>query len=176
MARFSLKKMCTPAKLYLAISAIFLFTAIFYKISALTLIIKVIFVGIWTLLLNWLCSKGLGNLAWIIVILPFVFLFLSVFTTMDAVNYREGLTPGDTESVEESTSADPVTTGPTITTASPVATTPTIKTAPPLTTSPNVTTESPVTTYSPTTLNSLRNACNTLPGPSRENCMKSFNL
>jgi hypothetical protein len=87
MARFSLKKLCTPAKLYLAISAIFLFSAIFYKISALILIVKVIFVGVWTLLLNWLCSKGLGNLAWVIVILPFVFLFLSVCATMD----REGL-------------------------------------------------------------------------------------
>ena len=146
MARFSLKKMCTPAKLYLAISAIFLFSAIFYKISALTLIIKVIFVGIWTLLLNWLCSKRLGNLAWIIVIIPFVFLFLSVFTTMDAANYREGLTPGG----DEETSSDPTTT------------------------TPNVTTSSAATTGpAPTTANSIPPECAHIPDEhNRNNCIR----
>jgi hypothetical protein len=168
MARFSLKKMCTPAKLYLAISAIFLFSAIFYKISALTLIIKVIFVGIWTLLLNWLCSKGLGNLAWIIVILPFVFLFLSVFTTMDVANYREGLTPGG----DEETSSDPTTTSPNETTSSSAA----VTTAPAVTTSPNVTTSSAATTGpAPTTANSIPPECAHIPDEhNRNNCIRHY--
>jgi hypothetical protein len=79
----SFKKLCEPAKLYLVVSAIFLVLAIFQRISALTLITKGVFVLIWTMVLNWLCSKGFKGLAWIIVLLPFLFLFMAMFTTMD---------------------------------------------------------------------------------------------
>ena len=47
MASFS--KMCEPAKLYLVVSMIFLVMAIFNRISALTLVMKGIFVIIWSL-------------------------------------------------------------------------------------------------------------------------------
>jgi len=85
----SFSKMCEPAKLYLVVSVIFLVMAIFSRISALTLMIKGVFVLIWTLVLNWLCSKGFSGLAWIIVLLPFIFMFMAMFTTMDMMG-REG--------------------------------------------------------------------------------------
>ena len=84
----SFKKLCEPAKLYLVVSAIFLVMAIFRRISALTLIVKGVFILIWTMVLNWLCSKGFSGLAWIIVLLPFLFLFIAMFTTMDMIGMR----------------------------------------------------------------------------------------
>jgi hypothetical protein len=74
--------------LYLVVSAIFLVLAIFRRISALTLITKGVFILIWTMVLNWLCSKGFKGLAWIIVLLPFLFLFMAMFTTMDMTGMR----------------------------------------------------------------------------------------
>jgi energy-coupling factor transporter transmembrane protein EcfT len=88
MASFS--KMCEPAKLYLVVSMIFLVMAIFNRISALTLVIKGVFVLIWTMVLNWLCSKGFSGLAWIIVLLPFLVLFMAMFTTMDMMGHGGG--------------------------------------------------------------------------------------
>jgi hypothetical protein len=86
MASFS--KMCEPAKLYLVVSMIFLVMAIFNRISALTLVIKGVFVLIWSMVLNWLCSKGFSGLAWIIVLLPFLAIFMTMFTTMDMMSMR----------------------------------------------------------------------------------------
>jgi hypothetical protein len=93
MAPFSIYKICNPAKLYLVISAVFLAVAVFYNMSALTLIFKAAFIAIWTLLLNWLCSKGFGTLAWLIVILPYIFLFLTMFAAIDMTKLKEGVTP-----------------------------------------------------------------------------------
>jgi hypothetical protein len=84
----SFKKLCEPAKLYLVVSAIFLVLAIFSRISALTLVVKGVFILIWTMVLNWMCSKGFKGLAWVIVLLPFVFLFMAMFTTMDMMGMR----------------------------------------------------------------------------------------
>ena len=79
-------KLCEPAKLYLIVSVIFLVLAIFHRISALTLVMKGVFVLIWTMILNWLCSKGFSGLAWIIVLLPFLAFFMTMFTTMDLMH------------------------------------------------------------------------------------------
>jgi hypothetical protein len=95
----SFNKMCEPAKLYLIVSVIFLVMAIFSRISALTLLTKGVFVLIWTMVLNWLCSKGFSGLAWIIVLLPFLVLFMAMFTTMDMMGMRyEGFFSSDFES------------------------------------------------------------------------------
>jgi hypothetical protein len=43
-----------------------------------------------------LCSKGFGTLAWIIVLLPFLFLFLTLFTVMDLMGFKDGFREGNT--------------------------------------------------------------------------------
>jgi len=83
-------RICNPAKLYLVVSAILLVFAVLKKISAGTFIVKGAFILLWTFLLNWLCSKGFGNVAWVIVLLPFVFLFLTLFTVMDCMGFKDG--------------------------------------------------------------------------------------
>ena len=84
--------MCEPAKIYLVVTVIFIVLSVFNGISALTLLVKAAFAVIWTLFLNWLCSKGFSGLAWIIILMPFIFLFLAMFTTMDVVGV-EGFRP-----------------------------------------------------------------------------------
>jgi energy-coupling factor transporter transmembrane protein EcfT len=83
-------RICNPAKLYLVVSAILLVFAVFKKMSAGTFIVNGAFILLWTFLLNWLCSKGFGNVAWVIVLLPFVFLFLTLFTVMDCMGFKDG--------------------------------------------------------------------------------------
>jgi len=94
MANFAFSRICNPAKLYLVISVVLLVIAVFKRISALTMLVKGAFILLWTFVLNWLCSKGFGTLAWVIVLLPFLFLFLTVFTVMDLMGWKEGMTPG----------------------------------------------------------------------------------
>lgn len=88
-------RICNPAKLYLVVSAILLVFAVFKKMSAGTFIVKGAFILLWTFLLNWLCSKGFGNVAWVIVLLPFVFLFLTLFTVMDCMGFKDGFVEGN---------------------------------------------------------------------------------
>jgi len=86
----SLERLCETAKLYLVLSLIFLVFGIFTKMRALTLIIKAIFVVVWTLVLNWMCKKGFKFISWFLVLLPFVALLLSVVTHMDMIALSGG--------------------------------------------------------------------------------------
>ena len=81
----SLARLCEPAKLYLVLSLIFLLVGIFTKMHALTLIIKGIFVVVWTVVLNWMCQNGLKFVSWFLVLLPFIGMLLSAGTHMDMI-------------------------------------------------------------------------------------------
>ena len=70
--------LCKPAKLYLLLSFIFLIVGILTKMSALTLVIKAIFVMIWTVVLNLICKNGLKLISWFLVLLPFIVVLLYV--------------------------------------------------------------------------------------------------
>lgn len=81
-----LKKICLPAKIYLAILIITVIIAIFQGVGLAIVLFKVVFGLIWTWLLNWICSKGYTSLSWVILLLPYVLLFLIVATTVEVVN------------------------------------------------------------------------------------------
>jgi hypothetical protein len=76
-------KLCTPALIYLVLSVLLLVVAVFSGLSALTLIIKSALIVLWTFLLNWLCSHGLGTLAWVILLLPVVLVLLMASWSTD---------------------------------------------------------------------------------------------
>lgn len=67
-----LSKLCTPAMLYLVFSAITIIYGVMQNFKPISLIIKVVFVGLWTWVLNWLCSKGYSVISWVLVLLPFI--------------------------------------------------------------------------------------------------------
>lgn len=80
-------KLCTPALIYLVLSIVVLVMAIFSGISAVTLIIKSALIVLWTFLLNWLCSHGMGTLAWVILLLPVVLVLLMASWSTDLKGY-----------------------------------------------------------------------------------------
>lgn len=73
-----MKQICSPALLYLILSVISLLTAAANKIKLMSLIVKAIFIVAWTWFLNWLCVNGHKDVAWFLVILPFI-IMLGIF-------------------------------------------------------------------------------------------------
>jgi amino acid transporter len=69
-----LDSLCTPALVYLAIAAISLLYMFYNHTRLETMILKVVFSAAWVWILNFLCSKGLEPLSWILVILPYLFM------------------------------------------------------------------------------------------------------
>ena len=90
----SFKSLCSPAQLYLVMSALSFMIILMqncndsqtYKIgtmevkpechNAVFFVFKALYILGFTYLLNWFCSKKLKTLSWIIVLLPFVGMFL----------------------------------------------------------------------------------------------------
>lgn len=80
--------LCAPALMYLIYSLTQIIIDIFkemYNTAFLKFIVMIIF----TILLNILCSEGLGLISWIIVFIPFI--FMTLITSM--LLFTFGLTP-----------------------------------------------------------------------------------
>ena len=90
MAKSDFSKMCEPAKLYLLVSVVALVYGIFQRFSMITLGTNFIFAVLWTMVLNWLCSIGMKTISWILVLLPYLMLFLSAGFVMDMMHSKEG--------------------------------------------------------------------------------------
>ncbi len=95
MASFpkTLKELCTPAALYFVISMISLVIVIFQNVgntnsyhvgnfscrvpsTMLVFIIKFIYIAFWTYILNLICKDGHVGLSWLLVLLPWILLFV----------------------------------------------------------------------------------------------------
>ena len=90
-----LKKLCTPALLYLTISVAGILFSIFQNIgnlktynlgltsckvpsTILVFLIKVLGIALWTWVLNLMCEDGYPEIAWFFVLLPFVIFMFAV--------------------------------------------------------------------------------------------------
>jgi len=97
MARFprTLKELCSPAALYFIISTIALLMVLFQNLgnshsynignfscrvpnTTLVFIIKFIYVLFWTYILNLICKDGHVGISWLLVLLPWILLFVMV--------------------------------------------------------------------------------------------------
>jgi len=76
-------KLCPPAIVYLVLSIIALILNM--KFSILSVLIHIAFIVVWTFILNWICSKNLVWLSWLLVILPYVFMFLVLLIAVEFV-------------------------------------------------------------------------------------------
>jgi len=95
MANFpkSLKELCSPAMLYFIISMIALMMVLFQNLgntdsynvgtfscrvpnTAVVFIVKFIYVLFWTYVLNLICKDGHTGLSWLLVLLPWILLFV----------------------------------------------------------------------------------------------------
>ncbi len=97
MANFpkSLKELCSPAMIYFLISIISLAVVLFQNLgnsnsynigsfscrvpnTAVVFIVKLMYVLFWTYVLNLICKDGHTSLSWLLVLLPWILLFLMI--------------------------------------------------------------------------------------------------
>ena len=95
MAEFpkTLKELCTPAMLYFVISIIGLVIVLMQNLgntnsyhvgsfscrvpnTAVVFIVKLIYVLFWTYILNLICKDGHTSLSWLLILLPWLLLFV----------------------------------------------------------------------------------------------------
>ncbi len=91
----TLKQLCTPAALYFVISMIGLVIVVFQNLgnrdsynignfscrvpnTFLVFIVKFIYIVFWTYVLNLICKDGHDGLSWMLVLLPWILLFVIV--------------------------------------------------------------------------------------------------
>ena len=91
----SLKELCSPAMLYFIISMIALLVVLLQNLgnsssynigcfscsvpnTALVFIVKLIYVLFWTYVLNLICKDGHTSLSWLLVLLPWILLFVMI--------------------------------------------------------------------------------------------------
>jgi hypothetical protein len=89
----SLKELCTPAMLYFVISMIALIIVLMQNLgntnsyhvgsfscrvpnTAVVFIVKLIYILFWTYVLNLICKDGHMGISWLLVLLPWILLFV----------------------------------------------------------------------------------------------------
>lgn len=89
----TVKELCTPAMIYFVISIIALAMVLLQNLSnqnsynvgsfscrvpstALVFIIKLIYILFWTWILNLICKDGHTSISWLLVLLPWILLFV----------------------------------------------------------------------------------------------------
>ena len=86
-------KLCTPAIVYLVLAAIGLIMQFNYYASSKnpmwTIIVHIVFIGLWTAILNWICAKGYKSVSWALVIIPYAFMALTVFIAAEFIALRQ---------------------------------------------------------------------------------------
>lgn len=78
-------ELCTPAIVYLAISVITFLMALTKKPKVSYIIYSLIWIPLWTALLNWVCSKGYTAVSWFLVLLPIITMFLLIVMIMSTL-------------------------------------------------------------------------------------------
>jgi hypothetical protein len=88
-----IQSLCTPALVYFIISVLALFGMLFDNIentnqycfgnvscnvanTSTIFIVEILFLVFWTWLLNFICSRGYTNIAWFILLFPFILLMM----------------------------------------------------------------------------------------------------
>lgn len=99
MAIQGLRNLCTPSKVYLIISLIALIVMLIQNFgmlntyclgnyscqvssTAMIFVIKVIYILFWTWVLNLICRAGATPLAWFLILVPFILMFILIGALM----------------------------------------------------------------------------------------------
>jgi hypothetical protein len=81
--------LCLPSLIYLVISLIGLLGSISYHTIAMpTIIVSLLFIIIWTWLLNYICYIGYEGISWIILFFPIILALLIVFIHYEMKVFR----------------------------------------------------------------------------------------
>ena len=103
--------LCTPATIYFVLSAIGIIMLAFQnygmspnmycvgnvqcpvQTTTPIFIMKILYIALWTFILNTLCSYGYNQLAWFLLLLPFILFFIMVFMVGTLLNKRTTSVP-----------------------------------------------------------------------------------
>ena len=86
MAKLNSKpSICAPALLYLILSIIGLVSMAYTQCMTVCILVNLLFIGIWTWFLNFLCSQGYKTISWILVILPFIIFILMILFVIEVM-------------------------------------------------------------------------------------------
>jgi len=90
-----------PSKVYLVLSVLFLIFTALNTFSYMTFFVKfifivlwIIFIGLWSFMINWVCQKGYESISWLLVILTYVFFFLLLLFGIDMMNKGQQVVQG----------------------------------------------------------------------------------
>ena len=95
MAVSGLRKLCTPSYIYLVISSIALVVMLYQNIgnidkyclgsyscnvysTAMIFVIKALYILFWTWVLNLICKAGAPGIAWFVLLLPLILMFILI--------------------------------------------------------------------------------------------------
>ncbi len=74
---------CTPAQVYLVFAVIlFVISSIKVKPTLVSVIIHSLYIIFWTVLLNYICSKGYTGVSWFLLFLPFIFIVVTILISI----------------------------------------------------------------------------------------------
>lgn len=96
---FGLRKLCTPAYLYLVISMFSIIIIMFQNASNsntycmgnyscqvsnifVVFAVKLLYVLFWTWILNFICNAGLPGVSWALLLFPFILMFIFIIVFM----------------------------------------------------------------------------------------------
>jgi hypothetical protein len=69
--------LCTPALIYFVMAVASILVLVFSKVHATILMGQMVFVLAWTWLLNFVCKKGFTTVSWVLVMSPYVCMFMA---------------------------------------------------------------------------------------------------
>ena len=76
-------KLCMPALVYLVLALIGVFMTM-RSTGIMSGVGSLIFVGLWTWFLNYLCSKGHAGISWFLVFLPLIGFAIMMFVALES--------------------------------------------------------------------------------------------
>ena len=91
----TIKKLCTPAYVYLVLSVISMIILMIQNAgnttkycvgsfqcnvqsTTMVFLTKILYIAFWTFVLNWICKAGYKNVSWFLVLLPFIMFFIAI--------------------------------------------------------------------------------------------------
>ena len=100
-----LKELCTPAFLYFVLSILGVLVSVVQNLgnsrrynlgmlstsvpsTFLVFVVKIIYILFWTWVLNLMCKDGHKEIAWFLVLIPFILLFLIMGSMMGGSSYE----------------------------------------------------------------------------------------
>lgn len=83
--------LCNPALFYFILAVISILMLIVKKASATVIVAKIIGVILWTWVLNFVCTKGFTTMSWVLVLSPYVIMFVALMTGVVSMSDLEDI-------------------------------------------------------------------------------------